>query len=42
MSPQKVEKWQSSNNVISAQYIEKWLSAWLIEILHALHGILQC
>ena len=29
-------------NVISAQSIEKWLSSWLIEILHALHGILQC
>ena len=29
-------------NVISAHSIKKWLSAWLIEILHALHGILQC
>ena len=24
-------------NVISAQSIEKWLTSWLIEILHALH-----
>ena len=29
-------------NVISAESIEKWLSSWLIEILHALHGILKC
>ena len=28
--------------VISAQSIEKWLSAWQIEILHVLHVILQC
>ena len=28
--------------VISAKSIEKLLSYWLIEILHALHGILQC
>ena len=26
-------------NVISAQSIEKWLSSWLIGILHVLHGI---
>ena len=29
-------------NVISAISIDKLLSYWLIEILHALHGILQC
>ena len=29
-------------NVISDQPIDKWLSSCLIEILHALHGILQC
>ena len=28
------------NCVITAQSIEKWLSSWLIEILHVLHGIL--
>ena len=27
--------------VIFAQSIEKWLSSWLRENLHALHGILQ-
>ena len=29
-------------NIISAQSIKKWLSSWLVEIVHALHGILQC
>ena len=29
-------------NVISAISIDKLLSYWLIEILHALHGILHC
>ena len=29
-------------NVISAKSIEKWLTYYLIEILHALHRILQC
>ena len=29
-------------NLSSAQSIEKWLSSWLIDILHALLGILQC
>ena len=28
-------------NEISVKSIEKWLSYWLIEILHVLHGILQ-
>ena len=31
-----------ASHVSSAQSIEKWLSSWLIKILHALHGILQC
>ena len=29
-------------NVISAESIEKWRSYRELEILHALHGILQC
>ena len=29
-------------NVIAAKSIGKWLSSLLIEILHALHEILQC
>ena len=29
-------------NVILAQSIEKWLSSRPIEIVHALHGIMQC
>ena len=34
--------WVMACNVILAQSIEKWLSSWPIEIVHALHGILQC